>query len=674
MLRAIKQFSNGLFLGTPADASPEGTLRRARGLHPLSNGSARSRWGSTALYTLNAHSITYFNDLWHFGVGAELYRESTSIYAGLAGARLSFVRMPPVAGIVDYLFVVGGGSLVKVDPIGAVSNWGIARPSSGPTVAAAAGGALVAGTYRYQITYYNTNTGQRSNGNGVDVEGVTTGANLTLALTNIPASSDSQVTHVEIWRSEGNGTLLFRLNTRLAVGTDFFNDDGSVELLDTELPTDNLVPYSWFTSAAFWNASAFWITSTQSGERGRLYYSPVGRCESMQGFLNVTNDADPLIGLFTWGGKLGVVSRSRAFEIIGTNPYEVRELSGVPGTNTAETVALTPAGIFYEAADGVRSFTGTSAPLAFADAIQRIFRGESVENLTAFTGLVATYARNEYFLSDGAQTLAVNVERGTWRDLGVGCNALFYEPENDVLAATVGGNVVALEAEGTATDAGTAIPLSIEPAHIRADRARCYLVHRALVDINDGAQALAATLLADGTELALGQTSASAIRTINEFAIERIMERVGLRVSGSLSAAVELFEIDFDVEEVALYVNMHTESDIARTQLVVPGRLVNGTSLKFTFDSSLPLLSTRQYVVLERLFIDANTNNSTITPTITMVERSFPVGPIKNSQRGVVDIPINKAGRLVEITLAGGFSTSVRLYRIELDVYLSKGD
>ncbi len=683
---SIKQFTNGLYLSTPPDASPDGTLRRARGLHPLSNLSVRSRNGSTLLHALNAHTISYFNDIWHMGVGGDLYRSDILVKSGLSGARLSLVRMPPTAGVVDYLFCCGGGALFKVDAAGSVTNWGLEPPAT-PTGGPIAGGALTAGIYKYQITNYSTVTGSRSDANGTDVPVTTVAANLIARLTGIPVSTDPQVSHVEIWRTEINGTLLFLL-TRIANGITNFDDDGTTYTLSsTELPIDNLQPYSWFTMAAYWNASTFWVTE-HAGDRGRLYYSPVGRCEAVQGYLNVTNDDDPLLGIFNWAGKLGVVSQSRAFEIIGTNPYQVRELSGVPGTNVARTVALTPYGILYEAADGIRAFTGTDAPLFAPDTIGRIFRGENVENLTSFIGLIATYARGEYFISDGTQTLAVNIEKRAWRDLGIGCNALHYEPEVDILAATVNGQVVDLEAEGTTTDVSAPIALSIEPAHIRADRETCIFAKRVLVDINDGAQALAITAIANGTEVALGSTAASSSRRINEFTLNRIVDRLGLRISGSLSNAVELFDITYVGDAIVLIVNIMVESATARVTMEIPGRLTDGgTTLHFdlisTKQSSLetllkasaassPLLSTRQYLIVERLFADINTNDTTLTAFIEVVGGILSIGTIQTSTRYAVDMPINKPDRLIELILEGDFS-NIQLYRLEMDVYLSKG-
>ena len=50
--------------------------------------------------------------------------------------------------------------------------------------------------------------------------------------------------------------------------------------------------------------------------------------------------------------------------------------------------------------------------------------------------VVATFARDEYLLSDGSQTLALSVRDGAWRALGFGCSALFYELDVDAIVAS----------------------------------------------------------------------------------------------------------------------------------------------------------------------------------------------------------------------------------------------
>lgn len=89
----------------------------------------------------NAHSITKYGGLYHYGVAGDLYRDGVKIIDNLFdGTRLMFARMPPslapnVAAnqVSDYLFVSGGGLLKKIARDGTVSQWGIDPPLDGFT-------------------------------------------------------------------------------------------------------------------------------------------------------------------------------------------------------------------------------------------------------------------------------------------------------------------------------------------------------------------------------------------------------------------------------------------------------------------------------------------------------------------------------------------------------------
>src|SRR3990167_1473295 len=135
-----EQLFSGLWLAGSPESMPKGGLRRAKGLHRLRTTTLRSRWGSTLIHSLNAHSLFRFDDVRFQGVSTELYRAGVSILSGLDGTRLSFVKMPPtvdvdltVTPIADYLFVTGGGLARKVGSTGTVTNWGITAPPNGFT-------------------------------------------------------------------------------------------------------------------------------------------------------------------------------------------------------------------------------------------------------------------------------------------------------------------------------------------------------------------------------------------------------------------------------------------------------------------------------------------------------------------------------------------------------------
>lgn len=546
MKETLARFDKGLALGPPPDSLVDGYLVRARGMNSLSQGSFRSRPGSRLLHPLNAHSIVYFNDIYHLGVSTSLYRAMSEIKTSLSGSRLAFAKMAPVAGIAAYLFCAGGGSLFKVDSSGNVTSWGFDAPASDPTGAASAGGSLTAATYKYQITYYNSATGHRSNGNGTDIEITTAAANLTASLSSIPdgSSVDSQITHVEIWRSVADGDALFYL-TRIATGTTSYDDDGSITLSSVELPTDNLAPYPYFSDCfGPHNASIFWITRTESGRRGRVFYSPIGRTESLQGFINVCSDASPLQRLFLFQSQLGVIGEAGIYLIGGTNPYVDRQITGCPGTTRPDTVAVIPeVGVIYEASDGVRIFNGTTSDLITPGAVERLFRGESAGDFTSIkTGSVGAYARNAYYISDATQTLIYDISGQRWRDGGVGMNTIYYNEESDEIAASISSELLAFEDENSNDDNGTAIPLSLEPRHITFPDDRKRILQHVTFDINCASQSISVVLIHDGIETTIA-TLSTTTRLKRTIPVGIEANEFGIRFTGSLSAKIELHSV-----------------------------------------------------------------------------------------------------------------------------------
>ena len=417
------------------------------------------------------------------------------------------------------------------------------------------GGYGLQGRYRYKVTFKNSTTGNRSNANDTEVE-IDDVLRSPIVLSNIPTSSDSQVAAREIWRTVGSGEVYFLCTTINDNTTTTFTDtvadypyldnrDDAEYLQATELPTDNAKPYSHFTDAIYHNSTCFWI-SGQAGYKGRVYYSPLERVEAMSEYINVTNDDDPCQRLFVWSRAPYVITESGIYSIVGTHPYTAHRVFGCPGTTKPETVALTPYGVAYESPDGPRLFNGTSAPLISAEAIEAVFRGDSVGDIAAFDGVAAACREDEYFITDGSQPLAVNLRDGTWRDIGLGCTALYYARDANQLLATVSSNVYEIEKEGTYTDGGSAIPFIIEPYHVRLHEEHDLLVQRIHVDINTNSQTISVTLILDNDTIDLGSFSTTN-RERKTIHIGKLGRVVGVKLTGSLTAQIEVFGIDIDV-------------------------------------------------------------------------------------------------------------------------------
>jgi len=122
------------------DAIPPNTARRAEGIAPQKTSALRSRWGSTLLAALDAHSVFRFAAHRYAGVSTRYYQIDPTppvlggpalIYSGLDGTKLTQAVMPPTLGAQDVAFLAGGGALFKVSQAGVASKWGIDPPPDG---------------------------------------------------------------------------------------------------------------------------------------------------------------------------------------------------------------------------------------------------------------------------------------------------------------------------------------------------------------------------------------------------------------------------------------------------------------------------------------------------------------------------------------------------------------
>ena len=419
------------------------------------------------------------------------------------------------------------------------------------------GGAGMAGEYRYHITFLNTLTGTRSNPNtdSVLVEAV---SRQPIALAGLPVSPDSQVDAREVWRTLGGGHRFFRAfivrnNTVTAIQDRVadvlaMDDATSLALEPVELPRDNNPPPH--TLNAVFGPSAgrmFWCRDTDTGHKGRVYYSPVGRTEAVEGWINVSSDGDPTQTGVMWNGLPYVFTEQRIYRILGTDPpFMPNEVSGAPGTTKPSTVRASPHGILYVAHDGPRVFNGLMSVRLGDLSAGALFQGEALEGVAAFEPQVAEYGRDEYLLGDGVTTLGFRPVEGTWRNLSMATTALFYEADVDQLLATVGANVYSIERENILTDAGASVAFEVETPAVRVDDDHSGLLQRVYLDVHTAGQYLTPVLVTDNDTRALEN-----IRTTSRQLIERPVGTttwiVGLRLVGDISDVVEVFGLGADI-------------------------------------------------------------------------------------------------------------------------------
>lgn len=324
--------------------------------------------------------------------------------------------------------------------------------------------------------------------------------------------------------------------------------ENSVKILDTEeLPLDNIPPAGTYNDAEGpHEGRMWWCRDSAVGAGHRLYYSPAGRPEAVQGFIELTHPTDTTQKVVRWNASLYCLTLSRLFQIFGeTEPFQFKQIGSCPGTRRPFTVVPTPLGIFYQSYDGVRLFNGQDASLVGFEALGPLFRGETAEDIPPFDGVVACYARNEYIISDGVSTtLALNTTNGTWRNLGFVATALSYDAERDEILATLPtGRLVNVEKAGQLTDFDEPIEFEWETSAMITESDRVGLVQRLYVEANCNDQVLSPTLILDNAVIELPDfTGPNGIRQF-EFSVNRTGRVVGLRIAGAATKQVEVMRV-----------------------------------------------------------------------------------------------------------------------------------
>jgi hypothetical protein len=414
------------------------------------------------------------------------------------------------------------------------------------------GGAGMQGRYRYYVTFLNNSTGSRSNPNDNYVE-VTDVQRGTVLLALLPNSADPQVTHLEIWRTLGDGSFFFFVDKVVngqANYTDRTSDylglgDSTANVLeDTELTFDNIKPSSTFEYCAGpHQGRMWWCNDTEDGKGGRAYFSGAGRAEGVQSFIDCTSSDDQTQGYAIWNGSIYCFAESGIFEILGTDqPFVPRRVYGCPGTTKPSSITRTPAGVVYEAHDGVRIFNGSLSVLLYFDAVSRIMRQETVEGIAGFVPVFGTYGRDEVYLGDGVITLACNLPEGRWRNVGIDANAMNFEEDTGELLAAFNNKVLALEHFTSVDDDGDAVNFECKTPATLLDPNQIVRVGRIIVDVDPNGQQLTAYLNIDNVETTLGLIDGPSRKKV-EFTADRSGRVASVRIEGALHNIIEIFHI-----------------------------------------------------------------------------------------------------------------------------------
>jgi hypothetical protein len=89
--------------------------------------------------------------------------------------------------------------------------------------------------------------------------------------------------------------------------------------------------------------------------------------------------------------------------------------------------------------------------------------------------------------------------------------------------------------------------------------------------------------------------------------------------------------------------------------------------INFEIQTPSQLLDEGQTAVIRRIFIDANLNGQSLTPTVNYDSGYATLSPITNSVRGTIELAFQQYARQFSLDLIGCLTARIQIFGIELD-------
>ncbi|MGI9298576.1 MAG: hypothetical protein ACR2QC_11875 [Gammaproteobacteria bacterium] len=411
--------------------------------------------------------------------GTSIYENQTSFLSGLSGNLFTTLQPFRTLGDDTEWTYIADDNLMRAYDGATVRNWGIAPPTTAMTVSLVpSAGQPMLGDYSYVYTFVRVKNG------AVATESDPSPVSNTLALTPsffvfasiLEASTDPQVTNINVYRTAGNGgTHLFlqqRSNT-----VDVFNDAAADGTLGIAAENDNEVPnnMSWVRE---FQGHLFMCRDALNPHY--LWWSKRFREEvPSSNFVEIGHPSDPLLGALSLSGLLGVFTRETKYRVVGndTSGFVPLESLSKRGTPAVQAAIVTSNGVLFPARDGIflTNFLERDTPLA--QEIESLFYEITVNDYApidwsrANEMAMAEYKDRFYFSypevggGSGMAVFSTDTRKWYFYDYGRAYHAMLTEEDvDDLVAGGPSGTVDIIEDAATASDAGTSIAMTFEPA------------------------------------------------------------------------------------------------------------------------------------------------------------------------------------------------------------------
>lgn len=524
-------------------------MQRCKNLRLDQMGIIQTRFGSDKL-----HGAARLTPIWTlieqggtryaFG-GSTIYQnESTSVETGLASALWSAILYNAYNDTTQQVFCLNGTDRRRIEG-SSTYKWGIAAPTSAPTLAAGAKTGLT-GDYNAKYTYC------RKSGATVVCESDPSpagAASVTLSDDSLSvtwtASSDSQVTHVRVYRTAADG-LIYYHDQDVAVGTVTVDTNTADSALGSEVATNHdRPPAGTFVAGPYYNGTCFIVKDNL------LYYCLPKQPEYWPPtyYIEVSRPQDPGQCLIIYGGTPYYLTKQKIYTIQGTGhnsffPYPTEALCGAQGP--AGAIGVYGKGLYHVGPDGLYLYSMWGDKKVSQELFEPIFKGESVGGIPAAGNLgnawLITFHDNLYFGFPGeddtypSNILVFNLtnDRVTYYDYSTEFSCVAVDYENDrLLAGSSDGYVWVLEVSWSTTDNDAVIAWEVETKDYTMQTRRHFPRYvKYDVDASDDGCTATGTVLLDGVS---HQTHAI---TGNRLTKRRLVDtgngrRESIRISGT---------------------------------------------------------------------------------------------------------------------------------------------
>jgi len=535
------------------------SLTRCKNLRVNTQGVLKTRDGSTRLnstaISTDPHLIIEQSGNRYIFAGSQIYKNESSISSGHTNAEWSGIKYNPYNSTTQNIYALNGTDRKRIES-DTVYEWGVAAPGTVPTIVAGALTGLT-GDYNAKYTYCRkegSTVVYESNPSDAAAAAVTL-ANGSLSVT-WTASTDSQITHVRIYRTTAGGSTYYH-DQDVAIGTTNVDTNTADGSLGDAVETDHdRPPLGTFVIGPNFNGVCFILKDN------RLYFCKAKQPEYWPTtyYVEVGTLQNPCISATFYGGQLYVLTKYRIFHIQGTGPttFFPIQLDALTGTQAKKcALSVHGEGLFHLGFDGNYVFAGTDINFT-ENAFLPIFRELTTNGipgidlnklsrcwLIQFHGIV-------YFgycdLGDNYPSNVLvfhirskRVSYYTWGN-EIRCVAI-DETNNRLLAADTDGYVWVLENKGATDDNGTAIDWEAESKAFILQTRRNF-PRWAKYDVDaSSTTTCTGSLIMDGSTLQ-SHTISGDRNTKRRLITTGNGKRASIRISGS--GPVEIYAAEFE--------------------------------------------------------------------------------------------------------------------------------